>query len=946
MPVRIYELAREFDLPTKEVLAACREAGLDVKSHSSTVEEDEADRIRARLAPESAEVADQAVAPPAAPEAPPEPVLSPEEQLARARGMRVALPTRHARRPEAEGVKLTQPPRPPACPEAPVEAPAEEAIVEAVEAPAPEAEAAPAEPVAESRRAGTPAETVETPAETVETPAEPAERAHPIRRPPRARPKAGPKLAPRPKLAPKPSPRAPAPGAAAPPEPHPQAVGLGAPGPPAKPGELPARPGKPKRRPAAAAEPGVEKEVEEKEAEAPRRGRRRGARKETEEEEAASRQRAQAFRRHERQRQREDQEVLDQALGGGGGESGIASERVRLLPGGRPAATRARRGAATSRRAGTAEGPHAVEVDLPITVRSLSSALGMKVSDIIRRLMDQGVMATVNDALEEETAREMALGLEMELAVRRERRPEDIIAEIEAREDGAEALAPRAPIVTFLGHVDHGKTSLMDTIRKTHVVDGEAGGITQHIGAYRVPVGERWVTFLDTPGHEAFTAMRARGAQVTDIVVLVIAADDGVMPQTEEAINHAKAAGVPMVVAINKCDLPQANPQRVKEQLTQFEMVVEEWGGKTICINTSATTGENIDALLESLLLEAEMLELKADPQRPALGTVIEAERSEGLGAEATLLVQNGTLHAGDIVLAGTTYGRVRALRDETGRRLQEAGPTVPVRVAGLSDVPDAGERFYVLEDLALAKQIAQEREGSLREEALVSARRPRTLEAVFERMTTEEAEELPLILKADVQGSVEAIRENLERIEHPEVRVRVLHAGVGGVTTSDVLLAEASRAIIIGFNAVADAEVRALAEDRGVDIRHYNIIYRITEDVRKALEGLLEPETQERRLGEAEVLQTFKVSRSGTVAGCRVTEGVISRNARVRIARDGLVVHEGPIDSLRRVKDDVREVRAGQECGLHLAGYNDVKVGDRLEAFEKVTVQRTLGSA
>ncbi|MGB2829645.1 MAG: translation initiation factor IF-2, partial [Phycisphaerae bacterium] len=710
---------------------------------------------------------------------------------------------------------------------------------------------------------------------------------------------------------------------------------------PAQKTEIPVRPSKrPKRRPAEAAEAPAVAEVEE--VVAPVKGHRRGARKETEEEEAAGRRRAQAFRRHERQRQREDQEILDQVFTRGGDTGQIVSERIRVGASGRPLAPRVRRPAPPLRPAAT-EGPRQADMELPITVRNLSAALGIKASDIIRRLMDQGVLATVNDVLPEATAQEIAAGLDIELTVRRERAPEEVIAEIESRQDDESLLVPRPPVVTFLGHVDHGKTSLMDYIRKTRVVEGEAGGITQHIGAYRVPVGERWVTFLDTPGHEAFTAMRARGAQVTDIVVLVIAGDDGVMPQTEEAINHAKAAGVPIVVAINKCDLPQANPQRVKEQLTQFELVAEEWGGKTICVNTSAVTGENIDALLESLLLEAELLELKANPQSEAIGTVIEAELTEGLGPVATLLVQNGTLRAGDVVLAGTAYGRVRALKDETGRHLREASPTVPVRVAGLSAAPEAGERFYTLQNLAPAKEIAEERERASRESTLVAARQPRTLEAVFEQMTAEEVKELPIILKADVQGSVEAIRENLEKIEHPEVRVRVLHAGVGGVNESDVLLADASNAIILGFNAVPDTGARTLAEERGVDIRHYNIIYRITEDIRKALEGLLTPQKEERRLGEAQVLEIFKISRAGTIAGCRVTDGTIARNARLRIIRDGLVVHEGGIDSLRRVKDDVREVRSGLECGIRLAGYNDVKVGDRLEAFETVTVQRTL---
>ncbi|MBE3069519.1 MAG: translation initiation factor IF-2, partial [Planctomycetes bacterium] len=488
-----------------------------------------------------------------------------------------------------------------------------------------------------------------------------------------------------------------------------------------------------------------------------------------------------------------------------------------------------------------------------------------------------------------------------------------------------------------------GKTSLMDYIRKTKVAEGEAGGITQHIGAYRVPVGDRWITFLDTPGHAAFTAMRARGARVTDVAVLVVAADDGIMPQTEEAINHAKAAGVPIVVAINKCDLPQANPQRVKQQLTQYELLTEEWGGQTICIETSAVTGQNVDQLLESLLLEAEMRELRADPDRPALGTVIEAQLSESFGPIATLLVQNGTLRPGDVVLAGTAYGKARTLTDEKGQRMAEAGPSVPVRVAGLSGVPEAGDRFYVLDGIVAAKQAAEDQQRQLREAELIEMRKPRSLEAVFEQMTSTEVRELAIILKADVQGSLEALRENLEKIEHPEVRVRVIHAAVGGISESDVLLADASNAIIIGFNAVPDVAARVLADARGVDVRQYNIIYNVTDDIRNALEGLLSPQEQEKRLGECEVLQTFKISRVGTIAGCRVTDGVVSRSAQIRVIRDGLVIYTGKLQSLRKLKDDIREARSGQECGLHVAGYDDIKVGDRVEAFETVSVARTL---
>ena len=963
MSVRIYELAREFDIPSKEVIEVCREAGLDVKSHSSTVDDDEADQVRRRLAvflgdePEEAEPEPrpEPPAPPVAPPepaAPPEPELSPEEQLEQARKRVIALPTRGRKKPKAEGLKLPTRRKPPSRqpPATEVEAPAavEEmpvaAEVPAAEAPAAEAPAAEAPPLAEAAEPAAVGEqpvaeappappTAEAPG--VEAPAPPAERRERrrvTRRPP------GPKLAPRPKLAPKPlrHPKEVA-GPAAPPAPHPQAIGVGAPA-TRKPA---ARPSKPRARPAAArADEGVAAPAKEG-APGARRGRRRGKR--IAEPEAEGLRRAQAFRRRERIRKREEQEDLAALAGGGGAGSTISSERVRLGRTGRPLAARPARALPRPR---VPEGPRKAVVEMPVTVKDLSSALGIRAGDIIKHLMVQGVMATINDALTEEQVLDVAVSRDIELEIRRERALADVISEIEQREDPAEALQPRPPIVTFLGHVDHGKTSLMDYIRKSRVVEGEAGGITQHIGAYRVHVGERWITFLDTPGHEAFTAMRARGAKVTDVAVLVIAADDGIMPQTEEAINHARAADVPIVVAINKCDLPQANPERVKQQLTQYELLTEEWGGQTICIETSATTGQNVDALLEALLLEAEMIELKANPDRDAVGTVIEAELAEGFGPMATLLVQNGTLEAGNVVVAGTACGKIRAMTDENRKRMRRAGPTVPVRVAGLSSVPEAGDRFYVLDDLSVAKQLAEDRRRSQREATLAEHRRPRTLEAVFEQMTTEEVRELPVIIKADVQGSVEAIRENLEKIEHPEVRVRVIHAAVGGVNESDVLLADASDAVIIGFNAVPDQAARLLAEARGVDIRPYSIIYNVTDDVRKALEGLLAPLEEERHLGECEVLQTFKISRVGTIAGCRMTDGVINRNATLRIIRDGLVIYTGRIESLKRFKDDVREARAGQECGIHVAGYSDVKVGDRIEAFEVVSVARTLSSA
>ncbi len=956
MGVRVYELAHEFDMSTKEVLEACKAAGLSVKSHSSTIEDYEADLVRRRLSGQSTEDDDEeeAVATaPAVPAAPPPPVpeIDPDEQLAKARSTHVALPTRARTKPKAGGVKLSAPPagvEAPAAPPAP-EVPAAAGVAEEPTMVVPEGEPLPA-PVAEAP-AAPPAEAAAPPAPVAEAP---ASAAPPAAEAPAGEPKApparefrrivqparrapGPKLAPRPKAGPKLAmkPMRPHPQAVkapeAPPEPHPQAVGLGV----TKKKETPARPGRGRAKPVIGPAP-PPPPIEEAAATAAK-GRRKG--KGAAEEEAEGIRKAHAFRRRERIRKRED---IDEVGADGLGAAGaiLANERVRVSRSGRPMMTRAARPVPRP----SAEGPKKAVVEMPITVKSLSFALGIKASDIIMKLMAKGVMAAMNDSLTEEQALEIALERGMEVEIQREHGPADVLREIESRVDEPEVLAPRPPVVVFMGHVDHGKTSLMDTIRKAHVAEGEAGGITQHIGAYRVHLGERWITFLDTPGHAAFTAMRARGAKITDVAVLVVAADDGVMPQTEEAIAHVKAAGVPIVVALNKCDLPQANPQRVKQQLIPFGLQPEEWGGKTICVETSAVTGKGVDQLLESLLLEAEMKELRANPKRPALGTVIEAQITEGFGPVATLLVQNGSLKPGNVVLAGTGYGRVRTLSDETGKPLKEAGPTVPVRVAGLSAVPEAGDRFYVLKSLPMAKQLAEDRQRRLRETALVESRKPRTLEAVFEQMGREEIKELPVVIKADVQGSVEALRENLEKIAHAEVRVHVIHAAVGGVNESDVLLADASNAIIIGFNVAPDPVARVLAEARGVDIRLYQIIYSATDDVRKALEGMLAPKQTEKRLGECNVVQTFKISRVGTVAGCMVSDGVIARSAKVRVIRDGVVVHTGNLQSLKRVKDDVREVRSGQDCGIHLQGFDDVKVGDRLESFETVSEARTLG--
>jgi translation initiation factor IF-2 len=494
-----------------------------------------------------------------------------------------------------------------------------------------------------------------------------------------------------------------------------------------------------------------------------------------------------------------------------------------------------------------------------------------------------------------------------------------------------------------MGHVDHGKTSLLDAIRRTRVASGEAGGITQHIGAYHVNTPKGMVTFLDTPGHEAFTAMRARGAKVTDAVVLVVAADDGVMPQTIEAINHAKAAKVPIVVAINKIDKSEANPDRVKQDLATKEVVPEEWGGDTMFVEVSAKTGKGIDALLERILLQAEVLELRAPRDAPAKGVVVESRLDKGQGPVATVLVQSGTLKRGDVVLAGAVFGRVRAMLDENGASLESAGPSIPVEILGLSDVPAAGSEVLVLGDERKAREIALFRQGKFRDVKLAKQQSAK-LENIFEQMGEGQAKTLSLIIKADVQGSYEGLAHALSRLSTNEVKVNIVHAAVGGITESDVNLALASKAVIIGFNARADAAARKLAEHSGVDIRYYNVIYEAVDDVKAALSGLLAPERKENVLGLVEVRQIFKISKVGTVAGCYVSEGLVRRSgAKVRVLRDNVVIHDGELDSLKRFKDDVREVKAGFECGLSLKNFDDLKIGDQLEVYEVVEVARTL---
>jgi translation initiation factor IF-2 len=582
------------------------------------------------------------------------------------------------------------------------------------------------------------------------------------------------------------------------------------------------------------------------------------------------------------------------------------------------------------------------EIAVPetITVGELAHRMSVKAAELIKALMKLGTMATINQVLDQETA--MILVEEMGHKAKAAKLDDPEAYLIETEEHVAAELTPRPPVVTVMGHVDHGKTSLLDFIRRTKVAAGEAGGITQHIGAYHVETPRGVITFLDTPGHEAFTAMRARGAKATDIVVLVVAADDGVMPQTIEAINHAKAASVPLVVAMNKIDKHEANAEKVKQELLAHGVVPEEYGGDSPVIPVSAKTGQGVDALLEQVLLQAEVLELKAPTEAPAKGVVIEARLDKGRGPVATLLVQSGTLNRGDIVLTGAVYGRVRAMLDENGKPLAAAGPSIPVEVQGLSEVPAAGEEMMVIGDERKAREIALFRQGKFRD-VKFSKQQAAKLENMFEQMGEGEKKVLTLVIKADVQGSQEALVHALTRLATEEVKVSVVHAGVGGITESDVNLAMASRAVIIGFNTRADATARKLIESAGIQVRYYNIIYEAVDEIKGALSGMLAPERKESVLGMVEVRQVFRISKIGTVAGCYVLEGLVKRSAQVRVLRDNVVIHTGEIDSLKRFKDDVREVKAGFECGMSLKNFSDIKEKDQFEVFEVVEVARTL---
>ena len=575
--------------------------------------------------------------------------------------------------------------------------------------------------------------------------------------------------------------------------------------------------------------------------------------------------------------------------------------------------------------------PLTVKIPPEISVGELASRMKKTGAEVVKCLMKNGVMASLSQLIDFDTAaiiaEELGCKVEQEIVVTIEEKL------IDATEDKPEDLVPRAPVVVVMGHVDHGKTSLLDYIRDASVASGEAGGITQHIGAYQTQIGGKPITFLDTPGHEAFTSMRARGAMVTDIAILVVAAEDGIMPQTVESINHAKAANIPIIVAINKMDKPEANPDRIKQQLTEYELVAEEWGGQTIICPISAKTGMGIETLLEMVSLTAEVAELKANPSRAAQGTVVEARLDKGRGPVATLLVQNGTLHLGDIIIAGTAVGRVRAMVDSKGARLTEAGPSVPVEITGLGEVPGAGSTFNAVADERLARELVEQRKTEERAKAAAPVQKV-SLEDLFSQIQAGEVKDLNIIVKADVQGSAEAVKSSLEKLSNEEVRVRVIHSGVGAISESDVMLAATSKAIIVGFNVRPDASARDNAARSNVDMRMYRVIYDAINEVEAAMKGMLAPKFREALIGHAEIRQTYKVSGVGTVAGCYVQDGKIQRSCQVRIVRDGVVIHEGMLASLQRFKDAVKEVASGYECGMTIEKFNDIKEGDIIECF------------
>ena len=587
--------------------------------------------------------------------------------------------------------------------------------------------------------------------------------------------------------------------------------------------------------------------------------------------------------------------------------------------------------------------PREVTLTEGITIRELAEKLDIRAKDLLKTLLDRGVFASINQALDVPTATDLAQAFNGIVSV--VSFEEEMVLEV-AKEETKENLKPRPPVVTVMGHVDHGKTSLLDGIREADVAAGEAGGITQHIGAYKVQVNDRSVVFVDTPGHEAFTRMRSRGAKVTDIVVLVVAADDGVMPQTREAVDHAKAANVPIIVAVNKIDKPEAQPERVKRQLSEIGLMPAEWGGDTEFVEVSAKQKKNLDKLLEIILLVADLRELKANPDAPATGTVLESRVDKGRGPVATILVQNGTLHTSDFFIVGSVFGKVRAMFDDRGRPLKEAPPSTPVEVLGLQGVPEAGDHFSVTDE-AKARHVVEYRQSKQRDAAMRASAGGRiTLDQLHEQLKTGEVKELPLVIKADVQGSAEVLGEMLPKLSTDQVKLKIISAGVGAVTENDVLLASASGAIIIAFGVRPDRKAADLAQQEKVDIRTHNIIYEVSDEIKKAMEGLLEPVVQETYLGRAEVRDTFRIKGAGTIAGCYVLDGVIKRDSQIRVVRDGAVIYTAKLASLKRFKDDASEVRAGFECGIAITNFNDVKVGDQLESFQVVKLSAAEAAA
>jgi translation initiation factor IF-2 len=949
--VRVFELARELDMESKDLMVLCRQSGIELKNQLSTVGPELRDQIVELVKRGPA----TAAAPQRGPVAPVLPTV-----------INKKIQTLDTRRP---AVKAPAAPPAPSPAPAPAPAPVAPAAVAPPPAPVKPQETAAPTPVAPAAQAPRPVETARPVAAPAAVPPPPAAPAPTV---PEVAATAKPPLATPPKTGRMPelggsrpaggdsnrAPRTLRPGSNRPIGPRP---GIATPAPlkpparplePRKPAEKTAKPlhvftkdqlvehGKRPLRPEdvlrpAGAGPVQEVEVED-EAETKKKGGGGGGKGGSGPGGVAGRKQRQEERNKRAAERKGRSQEVDVKLARGDIDALMDRPRGSIKH-------RLKKKKPTEQRKGR------VPIVVPITVRSLSEAMGMRAADVLFKLVQTHGLdmrtTNINSTLDADLAVLFALEHNIELEVKRPLDAEEQLLTTFKKEDSPEALKPRPPVVTIMGHVDHGKTSLLDRIRKSNVAATEAGGITQVIRAWRVERGGKAITFLDTPGHEAFTKMRARGAQVTDIAVIVVAAEDGVMPQTEEAINHAKAAGVALVVAINKVDLPNANVNRTRQQLYGLEVIPDNMGGEVPFVETSAVTGKGIDELLDHILIVAELKELKANPDKPASGTCLEAMLSEGEGVRATLLVHEGTLHRGDVVLCGATYGRVRQMYDDQGRAIQEAGPSVPVRITGLDEVPNADDAFLVVPDLAAAREIAEKRKAKLLE-ATLTKRPPLTLE----QMTGQKISELKVILKADFRGSIEAIRKELEKLQHEEVRVRVLEAAIGGITENDVWLALTSPqdTIIVGFNVVPDDRAMALAEEKGVQIRQYDVIYNLTDDIRAALEGKLKPREEIIHLGRAVVRDTFKISRVGTIAGCYVTQGTIKRSAKVRLIREGVVIYPpadrtAGLDSLKRFKEDVSEVREGFECGMKMTGYDDVKVGDVIEAYRIEQVQRKL---